>query len=94
LREFGLFGREWNDFFAGFFWDPVQRRGVHVNTPKIGSRVGVFCFGGILEFCAELRREFKWGNLNLMVFRFLGGCPRGTIEEGGRLCVFGGIIVR
>jgi hypothetical protein len=24
-----------------------QRRGVDVNVPKIGSRAGLFCFGGI-----------------------------------------------
>jgi hypothetical protein len=35
----------------------VQRRGVHVNIPEIGSRVGVFMFGGIYEIHAVLRRE-------------------------------------
>jgi hypothetical protein len=39
-----------------------QRRGVHVSIPKIGSRDGLKCFGGILGFCAELRREWGWGN--------------------------------
>jgi hypothetical protein len=36
VRDFG-----WN------FLKAVQRRGVHVNIPKIGSRAGEFCFGGI-----------------------------------------------
>jgi hypothetical protein len=31
----------------GIFGGVVQRRGVHVNTPDLGSRVGVFCIGGI-----------------------------------------------
>jgi hypothetical protein len=31
----------------GIFGEGVQRRGVHVNTPEIGSRVGEICFGGI-----------------------------------------------
>jgi hypothetical protein len=41
----------------------VQRRGVHVNIPERGSRVGVFMFGGIYEIYAVLRREIFWGNL-------------------------------
>jgi hypothetical protein len=39
------------------FGGRVQRRGVHVNTPKKGSRDGEICFGGILVFHAVLRRE-------------------------------------
>jgi hypothetical protein len=35
----------------------VQRRGTHVKIPEIGSRVGVFMFGGIYEIHAVLRRE-------------------------------------
>jgi hypothetical protein len=61
-----------------------------VNTPKIGSRDGVLCFGGILRFCADFRRESFWRNLNLMVFGFMGGVPRKYIEEGGPLGVFFG----
>jgi hypothetical protein len=34
--------------FLGFgFLEELQRRGVHVNTLKIGSRDGEKCFGGI-----------------------------------------------
>jgi hypothetical protein len=73
----------WKEFGFGNFWDLVQRRGVHVNTPKIGSRVGVLCFGGIYQFYAELRRDFKRGNLDLLFFCGLGGVPRRLIEEGG-----------
>jgi hypothetical protein len=29
------------------FWDVVQRRGTHVNTPELGSRDGEIVFGGI-----------------------------------------------
>jgi hypothetical protein len=47
LEEFGVFGRKWIGVFAGFLERAVQRRGVHVNIPKIGSRDGVLCFGGI-----------------------------------------------
>jgi hypothetical protein len=72
-------------FFWLDFWNGVQRRGVHVNTPERGSRVGAFCFGGIQRFYAELRREFKWGNLNWDFFGDLGGDPRGGCEEGGYL---------
>jgi hypothetical protein len=50
------------------FWDLVQRRGVDVNTPKIGSRDGEKCSGGIWGFYAELRRESFGGNLNLAIF--------------------------
>jgi hypothetical protein len=65
----------------------VQRRGVDVNILKRGSRVGVYCFGGILKVYAVLRREFGWGNLSLDFFEDLGGKPRSTTEEGGHLCV-------
>jgi hypothetical protein len=67
----------------------VQRRGVHVNTPKNGSRVGVLCFGGILRFYAELRREIIWGNWKLGFFGGLLVVPRGPTEEGGPfMCQF------
>jgi hypothetical protein len=58
-----------------------------VSVPKIGSRVGVFCFGGIFGFYADLRREYIWRNLNWVVLGVLGGKPRGSIEEGGPLGV-------
>jgi hypothetical protein len=85
------------------FFGVRQRRGTHVSVPKIGSRVGVFCFGGILGFHADLRREFIWGNLSLVFFEGLGVYPRESIEEGGQLvclsvclgefnCVTGGFV--
>jgi hypothetical protein len=64
-----------------------QRRGAHVSVPKIGSRGAHLCFGGILGSYADLRRESVWGNLDLMVFWFLGVSPREFIEVGGPLCV-------
>jgi hypothetical protein len=45
-------GLDW--FFWPNFGKVVQRRGVHVNTPKIGSRDGELCIGGILDFYADL----------------------------------------
>jgi hypothetical protein len=67
-----------------------QRRGTHVSTPEIGSRVGLFCFGGILGFYAELRRKLEWGNLRLGFFEVLGVSPRGFTEEGGTfVCIWG-----
>jgi hypothetical protein len=54
--------RTGNFLGVGFFEEEVQRRGVHVNPPKIGSRAGELCFGGILRFYADLRRECIWGN--------------------------------
>jgi hypothetical protein len=60
-----------------------------VNPPKIGSRDGESCFGGIYEFCAELRREIIWGNLKFGFFGGLLGFPRGYTEEGGTmLCIW------
>jgi hypothetical protein len=75
------------------FGESLQRRGTHVSTPKNGSRGDGNCFGGILGFCAELRREFFWGNLGLMFFGGFGSGPRGGWEEGGHYVfsrVFGG----
>jgi hypothetical protein len=69
----------------------VQRRGGRVNIPEIGSRDGEIVFGGILRFCAELRRELFWGNLDLGFLGILLGVPRGVGEEGGPLCAFRGI---
>jgi hypothetical protein len=66
----------------------IQRRGGHVNPPEIGSRDGVLCFGGILRFHADLRRECFGGNWDLMFFGLLVGFPREGGEEGGQLCVF------
>jgi hypothetical protein len=80
LDGFWEFLRDWD------FWGRLQRRGVHVNIPKIGSRDGEKCSGGIQRFYAELRRELVWGNLNLAFFGFLGGSPRGAVEEGDHLC--------
>jgi hypothetical protein len=74
---FRKFFGNWNFLRVG------QRRGAHVSVPKIGSRVGLLCFGGISEFYAELRREFCWGNLDLNFFEFLGGDLRECTEEGG-----------
>jgi hypothetical protein len=60
----------------------IQRRGVHVNTPEKGSRGDAFCFGGIYEIHADLRREFKWGNLIWGIFEVLGVSPRGVMRRG------------
>jgi hypothetical protein len=43
-----------------------------------------------LGIYAELRREFFWGNWNLVFFEVMGGYPRGATEEGGTMCVFWG----
>jgi hypothetical protein len=67
--------------------EELQRRGVHVSIPKIGSRGEESCFGGIQRFYAELRREYCWGNLNWSFFLVLPGGPRRDTEEGGPLCV-------
>jgi hypothetical protein len=52
----------WKVFEDLEFLGTGQRRGTHVSVPKIGSRDGLFCFGGISGFYAELRREFNLGN--------------------------------
>jgi hypothetical protein len=76
------------------FLEGGQRRGAHVSVPKIGSRGAHLCFGGISGSYADLRREWVWGNLDLMVFWFLGVSPREVTEEGGTFvrspCAFGG----
>jgi hypothetical protein len=46
----------------GIFGIRIQRRGADVNAPKIGSRGEEKCFGGILGFYADSRRDFVWGN--------------------------------
>jgi hypothetical protein len=67
-----------------------QRRGVDVSTPKIGSRDGIKCFGGILGFHADLRRELERGNFKLDFFGVLLGVLRGSLEEGGQtVCILG-----
>jgi hypothetical protein len=66
----------------------VRRRGTHVNIPKKGSRGDAFCLGGILGFCAELRREFCWGNFKWDFLEVLVGGPRRFIEEGDHWCAF------
>jgi hypothetical protein len=81
-------GKDLTDFLGFEVWGKVQRRGVHVNTPKIGSRVGGNCFGGILRFHAELRREFEGGIGNWSVLGFLGGKLTWEGRRGGSLCVF------
>jgi hypothetical protein len=77
--------------FGRNFWGAVQRRGTHVNTPKIGSRVGEFCFGEIWGFYAELRRELFRRNFKLDFFWFLSVGPRERGRRGDRCVRFGGI---
>jgi hypothetical protein len=79
----------WNVLRNWIFWRNRQRRGVHVRTLKIGSRGAVFCFGGIWEFHAELRRECVWGNLDLVFFGVLVGVPREGTEGGGTTVFYG-----
>jgi hypothetical protein len=84
----------WEDLRFGIFGIRVQRRGAHVNILKIGSRDGEICFGGILGFYAELRREYYWGNLKWRFFWVLFGFPRRLVEEGGdKWCVWGNVFV-
>jgi hypothetical protein len=83
----------WKFLGFGIFESQVQRRGGRVNTLKIGSRAGQKCFGGILGFYAELRRDWEWGNLNLGFFEDLFGGPRGATEEGDQWCVWGNVFV-
>jgi hypothetical protein len=75
----------WKILGCWFFWGNVRRRGAHVNIPKIGSRVGQLCFGGILGFYAELRREIKWRNWDLGFLGVLLVVPRESTEEGDHL---------
>jgi hypothetical protein len=90
MGEFRGFVRGFNWIFGWDFWNVVQRRGVHVNIPEIGSRDGGICFGGILWFYAVLRRECFGRNLDLGFFWFLFEYLRDSLEEGGPLkCVLG-----
>jgi hypothetical protein len=77
------------NFFGNWaFLGRVQRRGTDVSVPKIGSRDGVYCFGGILRFCAELRREFNLGNWDLLFFWGSGRWVAwGYEEEGPMVCI-------
>jgi hypothetical protein len=79
----------WKLFGKLVFWGNRQRRGTDVSVPKIGSRDGLLCFGGIQRFYAELRRELRWGNFDLVIFEVLPVGPREVIEEGDHLCAFG-----
>jgi hypothetical protein len=45
--EIGQLNGTWKVFGRLGILGAGQRRGVHVNVPKIGSRAGLFCFGGI-----------------------------------------------
>jgi hypothetical protein len=84
--KMGQLDEDWKVFGIWEFLGVGQRRGADVSLLKIGSRGELFCFGGILGFYADLRREFGWRNLDLMVFWFLGVCPRRSTEEGRHLC--------
>jgi hypothetical protein len=64
-----------------------------VSPPKIGSRVGEICFGGILDFYADLRRKTFWGNLKWEFLGVLLVSPRGTSEEGGPRSAFWGNVL-
>jgi hypothetical protein len=71
----------------------VQRRGTHVNTPEIGSRDGGKCFGGILEFYAELPREFG-GEFKVGNFWVFGRCSHvGRWGGGGTNGVYWGNLI-
>jgi hypothetical protein len=59
-----------------------------VRIPKIGSRAGLCCFGGIWGVYADLRRELFEGNLDLDFFWVLLGVPRGGGKEGGTYWCF------
>jgi hypothetical protein len=83
--DFGSIDRRLERFVVWNFGRWVQRRGARVNTLEIGSRVGVFCSGGILGFYADLRRKYNWGNLFLVVFGILGGGPRSSVRRGDHL---------
>jgi hypothetical protein len=45
--ELGQMNGIWELFGELGFFEAGQRRGVHVSTPKNGSRGGFLCFGGI-----------------------------------------------
>jgi hypothetical protein len=70
--------------FLGF-GGTVQRRGVHVKTPEIGSRDAQKCFWGNLGFYAELRRECFGVWVVGQVLKVLEGVAAWGREEGGQL---------
>jgi hypothetical protein len=84
----GELRENWKFFGKLGFWGKRQRRGVHVRTLEKGSRGAERCFGGIFGNRAELRREWCWGNWDLIVFCVLGVEPRKGVEEGGPMCAF------
>jgi hypothetical protein len=86
--KIGVLAGVWEFFWEFGFWGKLQRRGAHVSTPKIGSRDGGNCFGGIQRFYAELRREFKWRNLNWVFFGVFGRGATWGCEEGDHLVQF------
>jgi hypothetical protein len=71
-------------------WGKVRRRGGRVSIPEIGSRGDVFVFGGILGFCAELRRELGKEEFKIWC---LGGVLRREGGRGGNLCVLSELFV-
>jgi hypothetical protein len=75
----------WKILGCWFFWGNLSRRGTHVNIPKIGSRAGEKCFGGILGIHAVLRREIKWRNWDLGFLGVFLVVPLGATEEGDHL---------
>jgi hypothetical protein len=76
----------WKVFEDLCVWGKVQRRGTDVIVPEIGSRGEEKCFGGISGFHAVLRREFGWGNLDLVNLGFLSGGLTWGWRRGGNLC--------
>jgi hypothetical protein len=76
----------WKVFEDLCVWRKLQRRGTHVNVPEIGSRGEEKCFGGISGIYAVLRREFGWGNLDLVNLGFLSGGLTWGWRRGDHLC--------
>jgi hypothetical protein len=87
--KMGQLNKIWKFLRFGIFEIRVQRRGARVNILKIGSRDGQKCFGGILGFYAELRRELIWGNWDWGFFGVLVVSPRRLVEEGGPMVCLG-----
>jgi hypothetical protein len=76
----------WIEFWELEFWGKLQRRGVHVNIPEIGSRGGQKCFWGNLGFYAELRRELVVGFGDVSILVGFGGISTWLSGGGGALC--------
>jgi hypothetical protein len=66
--------------------EEVQRRGVHVNIPKIGSRVGVCCFGGILGGLRCFTKRIERGKLVFSNFWDFWAVGSRGVGGGGTLC--------